>query len=180
MVLPFAFPDQERYEKLIVISYPMQFDGSGHNIPGLTSKGMLISWNSTGNLKYKISIVCLHRRLFELLYLGPILAYELRGGTLNLSLFICYTSVGFSSFCEALQGQLFWCPVTLWSLRLISRGSWGVTEGAAALNLVVGPGGTWDNFYLTSIITSGSWLCFTGVNDQMVSEMAGNLSTFIN
>lgn len=95
MFLPFAFPDQERYEKPTVISYPMQPDGSGHNIPGLTSKGMLISWKSTGNLKYNISIVCLYRRLFELLYLGPILAYELRRGTLNLSHFICYTWVGF-------------------------------------------------------------------------------------
>lgn len=43
VLLPLAFLDQERHKKPTVISYSMRLEGSGHNIPVLTFKGMLIS-----------------------------------------------------------------------------------------------------------------------------------------
>lgn len=120
VLLLFAFSDQERYKKPTVIFYSIQPEGSGQNIPVLTFKGMLISWKSTGNLKYKISIVSVFIGDYsELLYLGPILAYELSTCTLNLSHFIFYTSVSFS---ETWQKQPCWFPVILSSLMSCLQG----------------------------------------------------------
>lgn len=119
VLLPFAFLDQEGYKKPTNFSLSA-IEGSSHNIPVLTFKGMLISWKSTGNLKYKISIVSVFTGdYFELLYLGPILAYELSTCALNLSHFIFYTSVSFS---ETLQEQPCWFPVMLLSLMSSLQG----------------------------------------------------------
>lgn len=54
------------------------------------------------------------------------------------------------------------------------------SAGAAALNLVVGPGGICHKFYSICVITPGSHLCFSGVLDQMVFERAEKLSSIRN
>jgi len=77
---------------------------------------------------------------FELLCLGPVLAYELSKCTLNLSHFIFYTSVGFS---ETPREQPCWFPVAL------SSSSLAVSAPADALSLAVGPGGICHKFYST-------------------------------